>query len=104
MRMYFDYPWLIPLGRTILSRGLVKALTSGDLNWGLGERKLRDGSVRVVKRCSIGKLTGRMLEVVRKGEVIFRLCASPEASLPIYLLKRSPRGTSTRLDSSSIQI
>ncbi len=92
MRMYFDYPWLVPLGRTILSRGLVKVLISKPIDWSLGRKKIDDDTLRTVKVCKAGNLKGRMVEIVEKGEVSFRLCASPSASLPIYLYKKTREG------------
>ena len=92
MRMYFDYPWLIPLGRTILSRSLVKALTSRPVDWSFGRKKVNENTVRIVRECKYGNLKGRMIELTKKGEVFFRICASTSASLPIYLYRKDDRG------------
>jgi len=94
MKMYFDRYWLIPLGRTILSRGLVKLLTKKRIDWTLGRFKVDKETVRVVRRCAYGNLKGRMLEVLRRGERVFALCASPKASMPIYLYRKTEGGDS----------
>ncbi len=92
MRMYFDYPWLVPLGRTILSRGIVKALTSKPVDWSFGKRKVDEDTIRIVRECKYGNLKGRMIELIRKREVFFRICVSASASLPIYVYRKSESG------------
>ncbi len=88
MRMFFDHYWLIPLGRTLFSRGLVRALTRQSIDWRLGRRKLEEGVVRIVRECTEAGMKGRLLELLRKGEVFLRLCVSPRASLPLYLYRK----------------
>ena len=92
MRMYFNHPWLTPLGRTLLSRGLIRVLTSKPVDWSLGRKKIDEGAFRVVRECEFGNMKGRMLEILERGEVIFRMCVSPAASMPVYLYKRSGKG------------
>ena len=92
MKMYFDHPWLIPLGRTVLSRGLVRILTSKPIDWSPGRKRVDGMTFRVVRECEVGNLRGRMLEIVEKGEVYFRMCASPSASMPVYLYRKSGKG------------
>lgn len=94
MRMYFDHHWLIPLGRTILSRGLVKLLIRKSIDWTLGKFKVDKEKVRIVRRCAYGNLKGRMLEVLKKEERVFALCASSKASMPIYLYRKTEGGNS----------
>ncbi len=88
MRMYFDHYWLIPLGRTLFSRGLVRVLTSKEIDWKLGRKKVDKDTVRIVRSCRFGGLEGRMMEVKKKGVIVFGLCASPKASLPIYFFRK----------------
>jgi len=80
MKMYFGYPWLIPLGRTVLSRGLIKVLTSEPIDW------------KLLKECRFGNLRGRMLEVKGGKSALLRVCVSPSASLPIYVYRGTQEG------------
>ncbi len=91
IRMYTRH-WLIPLGRTVLSRGLVKALRSYPGDWSFGERKVAEGTVRRVVPCREGGLEGRMLEVEENGEGVFKLCVHPDIPLPIYMFSRDQEG------------
>jgi len=92
LRMYFDHYWLIPLGRTLFLRGLVKTLSSKKLDWNLGRKKVGKDIVRKVRECKVGGLKGRMMELVRRQEVVFRLCVSPQDSLPIYVYRKTEEG------------
>jgi hypothetical protein len=89
MRMYFDHPWLIPLGRTVFSRALVKVLTSKVIDWSPGIKEIGKDTVRVVRKCNVGGLKGNMLEILRKREVVFKICVSPSASLPTYIYRKT---------------
>ena len=91
IRMYFDH-WLIPLGRTILSRGLVRTLRGREVDWSLGEREVEKGVVRRVVPCRAGGLGGRMLVVEERGVEVLKICVHEEASLPIYMLRRNGEG------------
>jgi len=88
MRMFFDHYWLIPVGRTLFSRALVRALTLQSIDWSPGKKKLEGGVLRIVRECTEAGIRGRLLELQRKGEVFLRLCASPRASLPLYLYRK----------------
>ncbi len=92
MRMYFDYHWLIPVGRTVFSRGLVRMLLSREIDWTPGRKRTEDGLLRVVRECRAGNLKGRLLELLRDSEALFRLCASESASLPVLVYRRTDEG------------
>jgi len=92
MRMFFDYYWLIPLGRTVFSRGLVKVLMSSPIDWTIGRRRIEEGVLATVIECSTGNLKGRMLELSKEEGELLKICASPSASLPIYVFRQERSG------------
>ncbi len=94
MRMYFDHYWLIPLGKTIFSRGVVKALTSASLNLTPGIYEIDENTRRVVTECEEGGLKGYSIRISVKGDRVFEVCLSLQASLPIYLYRRDVEGNS----------
>ncbi len=97
MRMYFEH-WLIPLGRTVLSWGLVRALKRKERDWSLGEKELREGIVRKVVPCRVGGFEGRML-VVEEGErEVFKLCFGGDIPLPLYMMRRDFEGNTFEME------
>ena len=92
MKSYFEHYWLIPLTRTLFSKALVKVLRSGKLDLSPGMKRIDKDTVRVVRKCKVGGLEGRMVEILKRKEAVFRICLSPHTSLPTYVFKKSDRG------------
>lgn len=92
MKSYFNHHWLIPLTRTLFSKALVKVLRAKNLDLSPGVKKLDEDTLRVVRKCKVGGLSGRMIEILKGKEVVFRLCLSPYTSLPTYVYKKSEEG------------
>jgi len=92
MKSYFDHHWLIPLTRTLFSKALVKVLSAKNLDLSTGIKKIDENTMRVVRKCKVGGLSGKMIEIIKGKEVVFRLCLSPYASLPTYVYKKSEEG------------
>ncbi len=92
MKMYFLHHWLAPLGKTIFSRALVKVLSSGKVDWTPGGKRVDKDLLRLVRSCKYGGLEGVSLELLKKKELILKVCVSPQASLPIYIYRRTSGG------------
>jgi len=89
MKMYFKHHWLIPLGKTLFSRGLVQVLLANRLEW----TPSKEGKFhRKVKDCKIASFKGKLLEISRDSEVIFRLCVNRKIPLPLQLYKKTSEG------------
>ena len=81
LRMYTQH-WMIPLGKTVLMRGIVGAFE--------GKTALfkEDEKVRV-KRCSAGDIQGSMLIIEDREAGKLWICASEKLSLPLIVRRRT---------------
>jgi hypothetical protein len=80
IRMYFQH-WLIPLGRTLFSRGLVKVLRSDPPNLS------REGTP-----CEVAGFEGGTLELRDGYGTLIRVCLHPRVPLPLYVFRRDREG------------
>jgi len=91
IKMYFHH-WLIPLGRTLFLKGMVRAFRASKTDWTLGEKKLEGGIIRRVIPCKFLNFEGRMLELEKDGKAVFRICVHPDVPLPLYIMRVDREG------------
>ncbi|WP_457601464.1 hypothetical protein [Hydrogenivirga sp.] len=92
MKSYFEHHWLVPLSRTLFSQLLVKALEGRVIKLKPGVKRIDGNTFRIVRKCRAGGLEGMAIEIVKDKELLFRVCLSPYASLPVHVYRRANSG------------
>ncbi len=97
MRMYFRHHWLVPLGRTVFKRSIVKALSGKEIKLYKKKDKV-DGLERIIGRCSVLNMNGMGITILKENEIIFKVCVHEDFSLPLYMYIKDSWGNTFEIE------